>query len=201
MVYFVIDTSETVALMESPPGEPVKVVKEFTKIFAGKMKEEVFRSQVRLTWAVGGMNFSQTQYEFSRVTNQENFVRNVDRVIYSGKGTFTDCAIRAMTEKLMNERLVQSRPGGREPVLFSVFVTDGHVTENHCNGMKFNSDRAQEQGINIFAVAASSKYNKVGMREICNTPSELYQGNYTAIDPRFHPNEDTIEKILSAMVM
>ncbi|CAJ1079230.1 collagen alpha-2(VI) chain-like [Xyrichtys novacula] len=175
-VFFTIDTSETIALQEAPPGELVNRVKEFVKAFAERLNDVEYRGQIRIKWSVGGQNFSQDQHVFSQFTNKDTFIRNVDQIVYKGKGTYTDCAIKNKIQQL-----TQYRTGMRD-VLFSVFITDGHVTGSPCGGMKAMSDKAREQGILTFSVAASRKIDEIGMKEIASSPVELYRDEYLAVD-------------------
>ncbi len=197
-LFFTIDTSETIALQESPPGILVENVKEFTKIFAEKLKDEVYKDQVQFSWSIGGLNFSQTQFVFSQFTTKENFIRNVGGIKYKGKGTFTDCALKAMAQQLTQHY------SGRKEVLFSVVITDGHVTGSPCGGIKAMAEKAREQGIQIFSVAASRSIDEIGMSEIASSPTELYRDDYLAVDivegrPRIKNN--SIDRIIKAMVI
>uniref|UniRef100_A0A1A8RW22 Collagen alpha-2(VI) chain n=1 Tax=Nothobranchius rachovii TaxID=451742 RepID=A0A1A8RW22_9TELE len=144
-VFFTIDTSETIALQEPPPGSLVESIKEFTKIFVQKLAEEEYRSQIRITWSIGGLHFSQTQVVFSQFTTRENFIRNLGRITYLGKGTYTDCALKNMTHQITRNY------AGSKDVLFSVVITDGHVTGSPCSGIKMMSDKALDQGVHIFS--------------------------------------------------
>ncbi|KAG8000714.1 Collagen alpha-2(VI) chain [Nibea albiflora] len=195
-VFFAIDTSETIALQESPPGALVNDLKEYTKTFAQGLNEEQFKDQVKFSWSIGGLDYSQTQDIFSEFTTKANFIRNVNGIIYKGKGTFTDCALRRMAEKMTQQY------SGTPAVLFSVFITDGHVTGSPCGGMKAMSEKAEEKGIHIFAVAATNITNESGMDEIASSPREVYRYNYTAVTfkgARKALNYKSIERIIQAM--
>ncbi|XP_035532169.1 collagen alpha-2(VI) chain-like [Morone saxatilis] len=195
-LFFTIDTSETIALQESPPGIMVENIKEFTKIFVQKLADEDYKGQVHISWSIGGLNFSQTNDVFSQFTTKENFIRNLSLIIYKGKGTFTDCALKAMTNQLTHHY------SGTKPVLFSVVLTDGHVTGSPCGGIKAMAEKAREQGIHIFSVAASRLIDEVGMSEIASSPHELYRDNYTAVeivDGRPKLNTNHIDRIIKAM--
>uniref|UniRef100_UPI0037E8ACE7 collagen alpha-2(VI) chain-like n=1 Tax=Semicossyphus pulcher TaxID=241346 RepID=UPI0037E8ACE7 len=195
-VFFTIDTSETIALQESPPGELVRKIKEFTKMFAERLADQEYKGQIRIIWSVGGQNFSQDQWVFSQFTTKENFIRNLIGVDYKGKGTFTDCAL-----KNMMQQLTQHDSGARD-VLFSVVITDGHVTGNPCGGIKAMADKAQEQGIHTFSVAASRNIDKIGMREIASSPADLYRDEYIAVDiveGRSKIMIESIDRIIKAM--
>lgn len=197
-LFFTIDTSETIALQESPPGILVDKVKEFTKMFAQRLANEDYKDQVHFSWSIGGLNFSQTQWVFSKFTTRENFIRNVGEIRYKGKGTFTDCALKNMIYQMTQH---YSEP---KAVLFAVVITDGHVTGSPCGGMKAMSYKAQEQGINIFSVAASRSIDKVGMEEIASSPVGLYRDDLIAVDiidglPKIETK--SIDRIIKAMVI
>lgn len=197
-VFFTIDTSETIALQESPPGVLVENIKEFTTIFAEKLADEEYKGQVELSWSVGGLNFSQTHFVFSPFTTRENFIRNLARVKYKGKGTFTDCAIQSMADQLSHHH------SDLRSVLFGVVITDGHVTGSPCGGIKVTAERARERGIHIFSVAASRSIDEIGMREIASSPSELYRDDYIAVEivnGRPKIRMDSIDRIIKAMVI
>lgn len=196
-LFFTIDTSETIALQESPPGALVNDIKEYTKTFAQGLNDGQYKDRVKFIWSFGGLDYSQTQDIFSEFTTKANFIRNVNGIVYKGKGTFTDCALRRMTEKMTQHY------SGKQAILFSVFITDGHVTGSPCGGMKAMADKAQEKGIHIFAVAATNITNEVGMMEIASSPSDVYRHNYTAVKferGRKHINTESINRIIQAMV-
>lgn len=197
-VFFTIDTSETIALQESPPGILLQYVQEFTKIFAQKLDDQEYKGQVHISWSVGGLNFSETQWVFSQFTTKENFIRNLAGIRYKGKGTFTDCALKSMTYQMTHHH------SGRKAVLFSVVITDGHVTGSPCGGIKAMAEKAREQGIHIFSVAASQLIDELGMREIASSPSELYRDDYMAVEivnGRPEIKTDSIDRIIKAMVI
>lgn len=198
-VFFTIDTSETIALQESPPGILVEHVMEFTKVFAQKLDDEEYKDRVQISWSVGGLNFSQTQFVFSPFTTRENFIRNLARVRYSGRGTFTDCALQRTAEQLS---LHGSRHDARS-VLFAVVITDGHVTGSPCGGMKAAAEKARERGVHIFSVAASRSVDEIGLREMASSPAELYRDDYIAVevvDGRPTIQTRSIDRIIQAMV-
>lgn len=66
------------------------------------------------------------------------------------------------------------------------------------------AEKAREQGINIFSVAASRSVDELGMREIASSPTELYRDDYIAVEiVDRHPktNNDSIDRIIKAMVI
>uniref|UniRef100_A0A669BVA8 Collagen alpha-2(VI) chain n=1 Tax=Oreochromis niloticus TaxID=8128 RepID=A0A669BVA8_ORENI len=172
-VYFTIDTSETVALQESPPGALVESIKSFTSQFADRLDDEELRGVVQINWKIGGLHFSQTQKVFSR------------RINYLGKGTYTDCALRAMATE------IQSSPSYPKALRFAVVITDGHVTGNPCGGIKVAAEEARDKGIHIFAVAASNNIEEPGLRDIASSPVSLYRNEYAAV--KFSQNRVTID--------
>ncbi|KAG7257001.1 hypothetical protein CRUP_023319 [Coryphaenoides rupestris] len=160
---------ETISLQESPPGALVDNIREFTKVFAQRLTDEEYRDgQVRITWSIGGLHFSQRQVVFSQFSTRESFIRSLNSITYLGKGTYTDCALCNMTAEMTRHFPRQ------KAALFSVVITDGHVTGSPCGGMKSCAENAREQGIKIFAVAASRTVDEAGMREIANPPAEVY---------------------------
>ncbi|XP_067373180.1 collagen alpha-2(VI) chain-like isoform X2 [Channa argus] len=195
-LFFTIDTSETIALQESPPGILVENVKEFTKIFVQRLADEEYRGQIQIGWSIGGLHFSQTQEVFSQFTTKENFIRNLGGIRYLGKGTYIDCALKNMTHQLTHYF------SGINAVLFSVVITDGHVTGNPCGGIKVMAEKAREKGIHIFSVAASRSVDELGMREIANSPTELYRNDYIAVDivdGRPKIKTESIDRIIKVM--
>lgn len=195
-VYFTIDTSETVALQESPPGQLFETVREFTKMFAQKLDDKDYKHQINITWSIGGLHYSQTQEVFSPFTTKTNFIRNLDTINYLGKGTYTDCAIKMMTNQMTRQH------SGTNAVLFSVVISDGHVTGNPCGGIKAMADKARDEKIHIFAVAASRNIDEAGMKDIASTPSEVYRDDYIVmdiVDGRPKIMTDSIDRIIKIM--
>lgn len=196
-LFFTLDTSESIALQESPPGVLVDNIREFTKIFAHRLADEEYKGQIEITWSIGGLHFSQRQIVFSQFTTKENFIRNLSRIKYLGKGTYIDCALRNMTDEMTRHY------SGEKAVFFSVVITDGHVTGSPCGGIKVMAERAREKGIHIFSVAASRRIDEIGMREIASSPQELYRDDYIAwdiVDGRPKIKTESIDRIIKAMV-
>ncbi|MEQ2202577.1 hypothetical protein XENOCAPTIV_007429 [Xenoophorus captivus] len=189
---------KTIALQEPPPGSLVESIKEFMKIFAQKLEDEEYRGQIQITWSFGGLHFSQKQVVFSQFTTRRSFIRNLSQIKYLGKGTYIDCALRNMTHQMTYHY------SGTKAVLFSVVITDGHVTGSPCAGIKAAADKARDQGIHIFSVAASSSIDEQGMNEIASSPIEVYRDNYIVmeiVDGRPRMNTDTIDQIIKVMVI
>lgn len=93
---------------------------------------------------------------------------------------------------------------GQKAVLFSVVITDGHETGSPCGGVKVAAEKARDQGIHIFSVAASRNIDEIGMREIASPPVEVYRDDYIAVDivdGRPKIMTDSIDRIIKAMVI
>lgn len=199
-LYFVIDTSETIALQENPPGSLVESVKDFTFKFADKLEDVTHKGLVHITWSVGGLHFSQLQEIISPITTKKKFTDRLRQIKYLGKGTYTDCAITNMTQQLL------SSPTKPNPKLirFAVIITDGHVTGNPCGGIKVAAERARDKSIKMFSVASSRNLEETGLREIANSPAELFRNKYMAVDlTGLGPVivNSTINRIYETMVM
>uniref|UniRef100_A0A8B9S438 VWFA domain-containing protein n=1 Tax=Apteryx owenii TaxID=8824 RepID=A0A8B9S438_APTOW len=170
-VYFIIDTSESVALQTVPIQSLVDQIKRFIPVFINKLENEVYQNQVSITWRFGGLHYSDVVEIYSPLTSsKDTYLTKLYAINYLGRGTFTDCAISNMTEQIQS----QMAPG----VNFAVVITDGHVTGSPCGGMKMQAERARDMGIKLFAVAPSENVYEQGLREIANLPHELYRNNY-----------------------
>ncbi|XP_064183613.1 collagen alpha-2(VI) chain-like isoform X1 [Anguilla rostrata] len=173
-LYFVIDTSETIALQEPPPGSLVESIKQFTEQFALKLSDGDFRGKI--TWSLGGLHFSQRQEIFSRITSRDEFITGLKSIRYLGKGTYIDCALTNMTQEI---RRYATNPNS---IRFAVVITDGHVTGNPCGGIKVSAERARDENIKVFVVAATKNVDETGLREIANSPADLYRNAFMAVD-------------------
>uniref|UniRef100_A0A7N8XL25 Collagen, type VI, alpha 2 n=1 Tax=Mastacembelus armatus TaxID=205130 RepID=A0A7N8XL25_9TELE len=136
-VYFTIDTSETIALQEPPPGSLVESVITVCHIC--------------------------------------HCLQGVRNIRYLGKGTYIDCALANMTQEML-------RSPSQRALRFAVVITDGHVTGNPCGGIKVAAEKARDEHIRIFAVAASKNIEETGLREIANSPSTVYRRDFMAVD-------------------
>uniref|UniRef100_A0AAY4BYY0 Collagen alpha-2(VI) chain n=1 Tax=Denticeps clupeoides TaxID=299321 RepID=A0AAY4BYY0_9TELE len=195
-VYFTIDTSETIALQEPPPGSLVRKIQSFVEEFVGKLKETNYLGQVQMSWSVGGLHFSQTSKIISKITNPNDFVTELKKIQYLGRGTYIDCALGNMTEQMLMEH------SNEKTLRFAVVITDGHVTGNPCGGIKKSAEKARDEGIKIFVVAASKNVDEAGLKEIANSPAGVYRHDYLAvevIDSRVNIRTDAIERIIKAM--
>ncbi|XP_034038759.1 collagen alpha-2(VI) chain isoform X2 [Thalassophryne amazonica] len=195
-VYFTIDTSETVALQEPPPGALVNSIKTFSQEFAQRLEDIEFRGTVQFRWNIGGLHFSQEQEEFARIGSKDAFIKGVGGISYMGKGTYTDCAITKMTSNMLRSTT------SPKPIRFAVVITDGHVTGEPCLGIKVAAEKARDEKIKIFVVAASKNVEEIGLREIANTPAAVYRRDFMAVDlskGRADIQYDTIDRIVKTM--
>ncbi|PKU38530.1 collagen alpha-2 chain isoform x2 [Limosa lapponica baueri] len=193
-VYFIIDTSESVALQTVPIQSLVDQIKQFIPEFINKLETELYQNQVYITWQFGGLHYSDVVEVYSPLTSSKDiYLPRLSAINYLGRGTFTDCAISNMTEQIQTQMA--------SGVNFAIVITDGHVTGSPCGGMKMQAERARDMGIKLFAVAPSQNVYEQGLREIANLPHELYRNNY-AITQKDTLNIDvnTIERIIQVMV-
>uniref|UniRef100_A0A7N8Y3M8 Collagen alpha-2(VI) chain n=1 Tax=Mastacembelus armatus TaxID=205130 RepID=A0A7N8Y3M8_9TELE len=194
-VYFTIDTSETIALQEPPPGSLVESIKLFTEEFVQRLEDAEFRGAVQITWNVGGLHFSQEQEIFSSIGPKSNFLTGVRNIRYLGKGTYIDCALANMTQEML-------RSPSQRALRFAVVITDGHVTGNPCGGIKVAAEKARDEHIRIFAVAASKNIEETGLREIANSPSTVYRRDFMAVDlsqGKATIQKEAIDRMISTM--
>uniref|UniRef100_A0A667YQF1 Collagen alpha-2(VI) chain n=1 Tax=Myripristis murdjan TaxID=586833 RepID=A0A667YQF1_9TELE len=195
-VYFTIDTSETIALQEPPPGSLVESIKEFTQRFVERLEDAEYRGLVQMRWNIGGLHFSQRQEVFSRIGPKDPFITGLKGIRYLGKGTYIDCALTKMTE------VMRDTPSDPRALRFAVVITDGHVTGNPCGGIKVAAEKARDEGIRVFVVAASRNVDETGLREIANSPATVFRRDFMAVDlsqGRAVIQTDTIDRIIKTM--
>nr|XP_042122348.1 collagen alpha-2(VI) chain isoform X2 [Peromyscus maniculatus bairdii] len=192
-VYFVLDTSESVA-MQSPTDSLLYHMQQFVPQFISQLQNEFYLDQVALSWRYGGLHFSDQVEVFSPPSSDRaSFTKSLQGIRSFRRGTFTDCALANMTQQIRQHV-------GRGVVNFAVVITDGHVTGNPCGGIKMQAERAREEGIRLFAVAPNRNLNEQGLRDIANTPHELYRNNYATMRPdSTEIDQDTINRIIKVM--
>ncbi|KAM9845152.1 collagen alpha-2(VI) chain [Aulostomus maculatus] len=195
-VYFTIDTSETIALLEPPPGSLVESIKTFTERFVERLEDIEIRGTVKINWNIGGLHFSQTQKLITPIGPKSAFITGVRNIRYLGKGTYIDCALNRMTQEILKS------PSYPRALRFAVVITDGHVTGELCGGIKVAAEKAREEGIRVFVVAASKNVDEIGLTEIANSPATVFRRNFTAIDlgsGRAVVQMETIDRIIKTM--
>lgn len=102
----------------------------------------------------------------------------------------------------MTQEMLRS-PTYPRALRFAVVITDGHVTGNPCGGIKVAAERARDEGIKIFVVAASKNIEETGLREIANSPTTVYRRDFMAVDlsqGRAIIHKPTIDRIIKTMV-
>lgn len=123
--------------------------------------------------------------------------QGVGGIVYLGKGTYIDCALTNMTHEMLRS------PQYPSALRFAVVITDGHVTGNPCGGIKVAAEKARDENIRMFVVAASNNIEETGLREIANSPATVYRRDFMAVDlsqGRASIHRPTIDRIIKTMV-
>ncbi|KAJ8793644.1 hypothetical protein J1605_003652 [Eschrichtius robustus] len=192
-VYFVLDTSESIT-MQSPTDSLLYHMQQFVLQFISQLQDELYLDQVALSWRYGGLHFSDLVEVFSPPgSDRASFTKSLQGISSFRRGTFTDCMLANMTQEVRQHV-------GKGVVNFAVIITDGHVTGSPCGGIKLQAERAREEGIRLFAVPPNLKLNEQGLRDIANTPHELYRNNYATMRPdSTEIDQDTVNRIIKVM--
>uniref|UniRef100_A0A8C8RY54 Collagen alpha-1(VI) chain n=1 Tax=Pelusios castaneus TaxID=367368 RepID=A0A8C8RY54_9SAUR len=200
-LFFVLDTSESVALRVKPFGTLVTQVKEFTTTFIDKLTDRYYRCDRNLVWNAGALHYSDDVVlikGLSRMPTERNDLnKRVSDVNYIGKGTYTDCAIKRGIEELLI--------GGshQKENKYLIVVTDGHPLEGYkepCGGLEDAANEAKQLGIKVFSVAISPGHLEPRMRVIATDNN--YRRNFTATSLVQFPvdTDSTIETIIDMIV-
>ncbi|XP_055494291.1 collagen alpha-1(VI) chain [Leucoraja erinacea] len=197
-LYFVLDTSESVALRRQPYKDLVELAKSFTIRFVERLNNWYYQCDQTLEWNSGALHYSDEVrkiYTLNRMNQRgkEDMINSIRLVEYIGKGTHTDCAIRKGTEELLL--------GGshHRENKYMIVVTDGHPIEGYkepCGGLESAATDAKNQGIKIFAVAISPDEQATRLKHIA---SDRYRQNYTATSLKDSDVNDTINDILQTI--
>uniref|UniRef100_A0A8C2ZP04 Collagen alpha-2(VI) chain n=1 Tax=Cyclopterus lumpus TaxID=8103 RepID=A0A8C2ZP04_CYCLU len=192
-LFFVLDTSESVALRKKPPKFYIDQVIHFTNNFIDELREFRHRCDRTLTWNSGALHYSDEVKLIRGLsdmrTDRKALKDDITRIDFIGKGTYTDCQMLKSPKTPRSHR-------------FAVVITDGHVTGEPCRGIKVASERAREEGIQIFVVAASKNVDENGLREIANSPVSLYRRDFMAVDlsrGKAAIHTETIDSIIKTM--
>lgn len=173
-VYFALDTSESVALKDYPWGGLVEELKTFLTVFSRRLEGSALKSQ-GIVWTYGGLHFSDHVEVFSQITHDAaQFLREVARVRYIGRGTFIDCALRNVTEQVLRS------PTGKPRIQYAIVLTDGHSTGAPCGGVQVAAEAAKAAGIRLFVVATDEETSENDLKQIASSPVELYRKDYLA---------------------
>ncbi|KAM6268746.1 collagen alpha-1(VI) chain [Porphyrio hochstetteri] len=178
-LFFVLDTSESVALRVKPFGDLVAQVKDFTNRFIDKLTSRYYRCDRNLVWNAGALHYSDEVVLIKSLTampSGRNELKNrVSDVNYIGKGTYTDCAIKRGIEELLI--------GGshHKENKYLIVVTDGHPLEGYkepCGGLDDAANEAKHLGIKVFSVAISPHHLDQRLNIIAT--DHAYRRNFTA---------------------
>uniref|UniRef100_A0A8C4JSM3 Collagen alpha-1(VI) chain n=1 Tax=Dromaius novaehollandiae TaxID=8790 RepID=A0A8C4JSM3_DRONO len=201
-LFFVLDTSESVALRVKPFGDLVTQVKDFTNRFIDKLTDRYYRCDRNLVWNAGALHYSDEVVLIKSLTSMpsgRNELKNrVSAVNYIGKGTYTDCAIKRGIEELLI--------GGshHKENKYLIVVTDGHPLEGYkepCGGLDDAANEAKHLGIKVFSVAISP--NHLDQRLNIIATDHTYRRNFTAtslMPTRELDVEETINTIINMIV-
>uniref|UniRef100_A0A8C5U5U1 VWFA domain-containing protein n=1 Tax=Malurus cyaneus samueli TaxID=2593467 RepID=A0A8C5U5U1_9PASS len=201
-LFFVLDTSESVALRVKPFGDLVTQVKDFTNRFIDKLTQRYYRCDRNLVWNAGALHYSDEVVLIKGLTpmpsGQSELKNRVSAVNYIGKGTYTDCAIKRGIEELLI--------GGshHKENKYLIVVTDGHPLEGYkepCGGLDDAANEAKLLGIKVFSVAISP--NHLDQRLNIIATDHAYRRNFTATSlkpTREMDVEETINTIIDMIV-
>uniref|UniRef100_A0A3B3Y275 VWFA domain-containing protein n=1 Tax=Poecilia mexicana TaxID=48701 RepID=A0A3B3Y275_9TELE len=192
-LFFVLDTSESVALRQKPPNFYIDQIKEFTKRFVDELKERHQCDRV-LMWNSGALHYSDDVIlvrELSDMRTDRQALKNdIDGITYIGKGTYTDCAIkRGLAELLVGSHYHENK--------YIVVVTDGHPITGYkepCGGVQEAANEARQHGVKVFAVAISPDQEDTRLSLIAT--DQTYRQNFTAADETRSTKMKTIRTII-----
>ncbi|XP_075790235.1 collagen alpha-1(VI) chain [Pelodiscus sinensis] len=190
-LFFVLDTSESVALRVKPFGALVTQLKDFTNQFIDRLTDRYYRCDRSLVWNAGALHYSDEVVliqGLERMPAMRNELkRKVTAVDYIGKGTYTDCAIKRGIEELL------IRGSHQKENKYLIVVTDGHPLEGYkepCGGLEDAANEAKHLGIKVFSVAISPDHLESRLSVIATDNS--HRRNFTATNSV----EYTIDTIL-----
>ncbi|XP_015812920.3 collagen alpha-1(VI) chain [Nothobranchius furzeri] len=194
-LFFVLDTSESVALRQKPPNFYIDQIKDFTKQFINRLQEMRHQCDRVLTWNSGALHYSDEVIlvqELSAMSFQRDALKAaIDGITYIGKGTYTDCAIkRGLAELLVGSSHYNENK-------YIVVVTDGHPITGYkepCGGVQEAANEARQHGVKVFAVAISPDQEDTRLSLIAT--DQLYRQNFTAADESRSTKTKTIQTII-----
>lgn len=196
-LFFVLDTSESVALRVKPFGDLVAQVKTFTNRFIDKLTDRYYRCDRNLVWNAGALHYSDEVVLIKGLdrmpAGRDDLKRRVSGVDYIGKGTYTDCAIKRGIEELL------IRGSHQKENKYLIVVTDGHPLEGYkepCGGLEDAANEAKHLGIKVFSIAISPDHLEPRLSVIATDNS--YRRNFTATSLIQSPvdTESTIDTII-----
>ncbi|XP_071399089.1 collagen alpha-1(VI) chain [Centroberyx affinis] len=194
-LFFVLDTSESVALRQKPPNFYIDQIKDFTKRFIDELKDMRHPCDRYLTWNSGALHYSDEIIlvrELTDIATERQLLKNdIDTIKYIGKGTHTDCAIkRGLAELLVGGSHYHDNK-------YIVVVTDGHPITGYkepCGGVQEAANEARQHGVKVFAVAISPDQEDTRLSVIAT--DQNYRQNFTAADESRSTKMGTIHTII-----
>lgn len=194
-LFFVLDTSESVALRQKPPNFYIDQIKAFTNRFIDELRNIRHRCDRTLTWNSGALHYSDEVIlvrELSDLaTDRAALQNNINGIDYIGKGTYTDCAIkRGLAELLIGGSHYHENK-------YIVVVTDGHPITGYkepCGGVQEAANEAKQHGVKVFAVAISPDQEDTRLSLIATDHN--YRQNFTAADDTRSTQMGTIRTII-----
>uniref|UniRef100_H2SII0 Collagen type VI alpha 1 chain n=1 Tax=Takifugu rubripes TaxID=31033 RepID=H2SII0_TAKRU len=198
-LFFVLDTSESVALRQKPPNFYIDQIKRFTSNFIDELRNIRHRCDRILTWNTGALHYSDEVImiqELSDMATQRQELKNsINTIEYIGKGTYTDCAIkRGLAELLVGGSHYHENK-------YIVVVTDGHPITGYkepCGGVQEAANEAKQHGVKVFAVAISPDQEDTRLSLIAT--DQNYRQNFTAADESRSTKIGTIHSIIDMIV-
>ncbi|XP_041659054.1 collagen alpha-1(VI) chain [Cheilinus undulatus] len=194
-LFFVLDTSESVALRQKPPEFYIGQIKSFTNRFIDELRDMRHRCDRVLTWNSGALHYSddvQLVRELRDMnTEREALKKAILDIQFIGKGTYTDCAIkRGLAELLVGGSHYHENK-------YIVVVTDGHPITGYkepCGGVQEAANEAKQHGVKVFAVAISPDQEDTRLSLIAT--DQTYRQNFTAADDSRSTHMGTIRTII-----
>lgn len=195
-LFFVLDTSESVALRQKPPNYYIDQIKRFTNDFIDELKEMRHRCDRTLRWNSGALHYSDEVKLIRGLsdlrTEREALKADIRGIDYIGKGTYTDCAIK------MGLGQVIIRGSHYHENKYIVVVTDGHPLTGYkepCGGVQEAVNEAKQYGVKVFSVAISPDQEETRLSLIATNPK--YRQNFTAADDTRTSKIQTIRTIIN----
>eukprot|EP00063_Salmo_salar_P066393 XP_014041228.1 PREDICTED: collagen alpha-1(VI) chain-like [Salmo salar] len=194
-LFFVLDTSESVALRAKPPNFYIDQIKSFTERFIMELKEMRHPCDRSLTWNSGALHYSDEIILVRQLsdiaTERQALISDIKGISYIGKGTHTDCAIkRGIAELLIGGSHYQENK-------YIVVVTDGHPLTGYkepCGGLQEAANEARQHGVKVFSVAISPDQEDTRLSVIAT--DQNYRQNFTAADNSRSTQLQTIRSII-----
>uniref|UniRef100_A0A8P4GL74 VWFA domain-containing protein n=1 Tax=Dicentrarchus labrax TaxID=13489 RepID=A0A8P4GL74_DICLA len=198
-LFFVLDTSESVALRQNPPNFYIDQIKSFTNRFIDELRNMRHRCDRTLTWNSGALHYSDEVIlvrELSDLATERQALKDsISAIDYIGKGTYTDCAIkRGLAELLVGGSHYHENK-------YIVVVTDGHPITGYkepCGGVQEAANEAKQHGVKVFAVAITP--DQEDTRLLLIATDQNYRQNFTAADDSRSTKMETIRTIIDMIV-